>query len=203
MAASVTQSHDVFARREALYLGLALGMCGTAARAQVPVAVPERSLRPLAGDVLVRALNGAAMSEPEANGTLRPQDITAETPQIFAWPKDPTTGTVRDGSRLNQVLLLRLDPLTLDAETLARAVDGVLAYSATCTHAQCPVTEWRHEAGILHCPCHGSEFDPRAAGRVVGGPALRRLPPLPLRLSADGSLEVAQPFVGKVGGQVA
>ena len=121
----------------------------------------------------------------------------------MAWPKDPASGTVRDGSRLNQVLLLRFDPESLDAETLARAAGGVLAYSATCTHAQCPVTEWRQEAGILHCPCHGSEFDPRAGGRVVGGPAQRRLPPLPLRLSPDGALEVAQSFVGKVGGQVA
>lgn len=105
------------------------------------------------------------------------------------------------------MLLLRLNSEGLDAETLARAAGGVLAYSATCTHAQCPVTEWRQEAGILHCPCHGSEFDPRAGGRVVGGPAPRCLPPLPLplplRLSPEGGLEVAQAFVGKVGAQVA
>ena len=139
----------------------------------------------------------------ETTVPLRAEDIVLTAPPLMAWAKDPASNTVRDGSRLNQVLLLRLDPESLDSETRAHAADGVLAYSATCTHAQCPVTEWRQEAGILHCPCHGSEFDPRGGGRVVNGPALRRLPPLPLRLSAEGGLEVAQPFIGKVGGQVA
>ena len=194
MTCSVMQPKDVRTRREALAFGLALTGCCGAAQAQTP-ATP-RNLRPLAGDLLVSAKAVDA-------GPLRPGDIALSAPQTLAWAKDPASGAVRDGSRLNQVLLLRLDPETLDAETLAHAADGVLAYSATCTHAQCPVSEWRQEAGVLHCPCHGSEFDPRAGGRVVNGPALRRLPPLPLRLSAEGGLEVAQPFVGKVGGQVA
>lgn len=196
MTDSVMQPQDVYSRRGTLMLGLALGCCSKAAQAQV--SMPVRNMRPLAGDLLVRAVGTAENAEP-----LRPGDIVPAGPQLLAWAKDPASGTVRDGSRLNQILLLRLDPESLDAETLARAADGVLAYSATCTHAQCPVSEWRQEAGVLHCPCHGSEFDPRAAGRVVGGPALRRLPPLPLRLSAEGGLEVAQPFMGKVGGQVA
>ncbi len=200
MTDSVMQSQDVHTRRDTLMLGLALCCCGNAAQAQAQTQapIPARNMRPLAGDMLVRVASASENAEP-----LRPADIAPSGPQLLAWAKDPASGTVRDGSRLNQVLLLRLDPETLDAETLARAADGVLAYSATCTHAQCPVTEWREAAGILHCPCHGSEFDPRAAGRVVGGPALRRLPPLPLRLSAEGGLEVAQPFMGKVGGQVA
>ncbi|WP_425228834.1 ubiquinol-cytochrome c reductase iron-sulfur subunit [Sphingomonas sp.] len=140
----------------------------------------------------------------ESSGeALRPGDIVLGEPQVLAWPKDAGSGAIRDRSRLNQVLLLRLDPASLDAETLARSVDGVVAYSATCTHALCPVTQWQKEAGVLHCPCHNSEFDPRAGARVVGGPATRRLPPLPLRLGADGRLEVAQPFLGKVGGQTA
>lgn len=196
MTASVMQLQGVRTRRDALALGLALGCCGSAVQAQT--SSPARSLRPTAGDCLVRAVGASESAEP-----LRPDDVVSAGPQLLAWAKDPASGTVRDGSRLNQILLLRLDPETLDAETLARAANGVLAYSATCTHAQCPVTEWRQEAGILHCPCHGSEFDPRGGGRVVGGPALRRLPPLPLRLSAEGGLEVAQPFMGKVGGQVA
>ena len=196
MTCAVIQPRGARTRRDALAFGLALAGCCGAARAQTPAPATPRNLRPLAGDLLVSAKALEA-------GPLRPGDIAVSAPQLLAWAKDPASGAVRDGSRLNQVLLLRLDPETLDAETLAHAADGVLAYSATCTHAQCPVSEWRQEAGILHCPCHGSEFDPRAGGRVVNGPALRRLPPLPLRLSAEGGLEVAQPFVGKVGGQVA
>ena len=194
MTCAVIQPKVVCTRRDALTFGLVLTGCCSAARAQV--SAPARNLRPLAGDLLVSAKTPDAVP-------LRPDDVVPSAPQLLAWPKDPASGAVRDGSRLNQILLLRLDPESLDAETSARAAGGVVAYSATCTHAQCPVTEWRQEAGILRCPCHGSEFDPRAGGRVVGGPALRRLPPLPLRLSADGGLEVAQSFLGKIGGQVA
>lgn len=195
MTDTVMQPKHARTRREALGLGLVLSCCGGPTWAQA--SAPARNQRPAVGDLLVSAKAGSDA------GPLRPDDISPAGPQLLAWAKDLASGTVRDGSRLNQVLLLRLDPEGLDAETLARAAGGVLAYSATCTHAQCPVTEWRQEAGILHCPCHGSEFDPRAGGRVVGGPALRRLPPLPLRLSPEGGLEVAQAFVGKVGAQVA
>ncbi len=195
MTDAVMQPKDVRTRRETLGLGLALSCCGGTAWAQSTA--PVRSQRPAAGDLLVGTKAG-----PDA-APLRPDDIVLAAPQVMAWAKDPASGTVRDGSRLNQILLLRFDPESLDAETLAHAAGGVLAFSATCTHAQCPVSEWRQEAGILHCPCHGSEFDPRAGGKVVGGPAPRRLPPLPLRLSAEGGLEVAQPFVGKVGVQAA
>lgn len=195
MTRRVIQPVGVHTRREALALGVALSCCGKLAQAQAPSSA--RNMRPLAGDLLVRAVGLSETAEP-----LRPDDIALEAPPLMAWSKDSVSSTVRDGSRLNQVLLLRLDPGVLEGETLARAVGGVVAYSATCTHAQCPVTEWRQSASILHCPCHGSEFDPRAGGQVVNGPALRRLPPLPLRLSAEGGLEVAQPFIGKVGGQV-
>ena len=201
MTKRVMQPWDVRTRREALALGVGLSCCSKLALAQSsPNQAPSsaRNLRPLAGDQLVRAVGLSDAAAP-----LRADDIALEAPPLLAWAKDPATTTVRDGSRLNQVLLLRLNPDSLEGETLAHAVDGVLAYSATCTHAQCPVTQWRQDAGILHCPCHGSEFDPRAGGQVVNGPALRRLPPLPLRLSAEGGLEVAQPFIGKVGGQVA
>jgi Rieske Fe-S protein len=51
---------------------------------------------------------------------------------------------------------------------------------------------------VLKCPCHNSEFDPRASAQVVFGPAPRRLAALPLAVSGD-SLTVAAPFAGKVG----
>jgi rieske iron-sulfur protein len=68
-------------------------------------------------------------------------------PQVLAWPKEPKTNVVRNGSRLNQVLLLRLNPDSLDDQTLPRAANGIVAYSAICTHAQCPVTGWVDEGG--------------------------------------------------------
>jgi rieske iron-sulfur protein len=113
---------------------------------------------------------------------------------------------IRDGSRLNELLVVRLDPAELDDETRSRSADGIVAYSAVCTHAGCPVTAWMRGAtgdkDVFKCFCHNSEFDPRQAAQVVFGPAPRRLASLPLA-AADGSLSVAATFVGKVGAQQA
>ena len=48
------------------------------------------------------------------------------------------------------------------------------AFSRDCTHAHCAVTNIVD--GKLHCPCHGSRFDPH--GRVVMGPAVDDLKPV-------------------------
>ncbi|GAB2838615.1 Rieske (2Fe-2S) protein [Streptomyces daliensis] len=47
------------------------------------------------------------------------------------------------------------------------------AYSATCTHKGCLVTEVAN--GTIKCPCHGSSFS-ISDGSVSGGPATRPLP---------------------------
>jgi Rieske Fe-S protein len=60
------------------------------------------------------------------------------------------------------------------------------------------VTDWVAEEAHLFCPCHDSAFDPRDAGKVVDGPASRRLPALPLKI-VDGKLMIAKPFIGRVG----
>ena len=129
---------------------------------------------------------------------ITPADVPAGGPPIIAWPMDPASKTVRDGSRLNQVLLLRLDPASLDESTKPHAADGIVAYSAICTHQQCPVSGWNAEKRILHCPCHQSEFDPQHDGQKVAGPAPRPLPALPVKI-ADGTLMAAGTFLSRVG----
>ena len=62
------------------------------------------------------------------------EEVPFEGPQIVAYPMDPVTGTVRDETRLNQVILIRLDPASLSEETLLRSAGGIVAYSAVCTH---------------------------------------------------------------------
>lgn len=137
-------------------------------------------------------------------GVIAPADLPLGGPPVHAWPKDPATSVVRSGSRLNEILIIRLDPAELDEQTRARAVDGIVAYSAICAHAGCPVTAWvKSDVGdkeVFKCMCHNSEYDPREGAQVVFGPALRRLAALPLALN-DGSLTVAGAFIGKVGGQ--
>ena len=118
----------------------------------------------------------------------------------MVYPIDPSSRVVRDGSRLNQILLVRLAPEELDEDTRARSADGVVAYSGVCTHTGCDVTVWQAETRRFRCPCHESEFDPRDKGRVVGGPAPRRLPQLPVKV-VDGVIVAGGAFIGRPGFQ--
>jgi rieske iron-sulfur protein len=186
-------------RRSLLLTTLATGAflaAGRSAAAQEDQ--PGSSDRPKKGDLLV-------LSEGERAGqVIKPDDLKPGEPPLHAWPKDPNTSVIRNGSRLNEILLIKLDPGELDDETRSRSADGIVAYSAFCTHAGCSVTGWlKSETGdkdVLKCFCHNSEFNPRESAHVVFGPAPRRLPALPLAI-ADGSLTVAAGFVGKVGAQ--
>jgi rieske iron-sulfur protein len=129
---------------------------------------------------------------------MKPDDLQLGAAQIMAWPVDPASNLVRDGSRLNKVLLLRLDPAVLDASTATRAANGVVAYSAICPHTGCEVVNWATDRQILECPCHYSQYDPKAGGRIIAGPSPHGLAALPLRL-VDGRLTVARLFIGRVG----
>jgi rieske iron-sulfur protein len=186
-------------RRALILTALAAGTCMAASK---PAAAgedqPGSDERPQKADVLV-------LSEGEHTGKIiEPQDLKLGGPPLRAWPKDPKTSVIRNGSRLNEVLVVRLDPAELDDETRARSADGIVAYSAICAHAGCPVTAWMKGAtddkDMLKCVCHNSEYDPRRSALVVFGPATRRLAALPLEM-ADGSLTVAAKFIGKVGQQ--
>jgi rieske iron-sulfur protein len=157
----------------------------TAAEAAAP-----KSARPEAGDRFVFAL-GDRKGE-----TVAPDDLALGGPQVLVWPMEPASGVVRNGSRLNQVALVRLDAGTLAADVRANAAEGVVAYSAVCTHQGCPVSMWKE--GMLFCSCHGSQFDPKAAAEVIRGPAKKRLAMLPLKLE-NGTLAAAGGFTGRVG----
>lgn len=134
----------------------------------------------------------------KAGTEIKPEDLVAGKPQIIAWPVDPASGAPRDDSRLNQVILIRLDPSSLDEPTKARAADGIVAYSAICTHAQCPVAGWKPDKHVFHCNCHNSEYDPGHGAKVVFGPAPRALAALPLKIE-NGALVADGPFIGRVG----
>ncbi|QPF86079.1 Rieske 2Fe-2S domain-containing protein [Bradyrhizobium genosp. L] len=159
---------------------------------------PGASERPQKADVLVRAEGD------KAGEVIKADDLTLGGPPIRAWPKDPKSSVVRSGSRLNEVVLVKLDPKEFDDDTRARFPDGIVCYSVICSHAGCPITAWvKQEQGdknVLKCMCHNSEYDPRQNAQVVFGPAPRRLAALPLNV-ADGAITVAAAFVGKVGAQ--
>ena len=125
-------------------------------------------------------------------------DLPAGGTPLVAYPMDPAARIVRDDSRLNQVLLVRLDPNRLNSDTRARAADGIVAYSAVCTHTGCDIWDWQPASSTIKCPCHFSEFDLKESARVLNGPAPRRLPALPLKV-VDGMPAVASGFVGRPG----
>ena len=168
-----------------LGLDVAAGGIGSPALAQ-----PENE-RPKEGDVLVSI-------DSESPVPLQPKDIPTGGPPVLAWPMDPAGNLIRKGSRLNKVLLVRLDPATLVGITQERAADGVVAYSAICPHAGCEVGVWVDDQKIFECSCHYSHYNPRDGAAVLDGPATRALPALPLKV-VGGNLAVAKPFTARVG----
>jgi rieske iron-sulfur protein len=153
----------------------------------------ETAKRPQPGDHLV-FLTGPRKDQPA-----RAEDLELGGEQLQAYPADPK-GLVRDGSPLNLVLLVRVGADGLDEETRKRAADGVVAYSAICTHQACPVNQWSTEKLAMVCSCHGSTYDPKNSAKVIFGPAPLPLAALPLK-SDNGQLVVAGGFIGRVGGQ--
>jgi len=181
-------------RRTALKLAAGLGLGVALSTVDTLAAEDEKTARPRKGDRLVFAYGE------RAGQIITPDDLPLGGPQQLAFPMDPATNVVRDGSLLNQLVLVRFDPSHLTEETRPQAAAGVVAYSAVCTHQNCPVSMWHAASKSLFCSCHASRFDPADRARVVDGPAPRRLPMLPLE-ALDGGLVVAGGFTGRVGGQ--
>jgi Rieske Fe-S protein len=125
-------------------------------------------------------------------------DVKPAAAPLIVYPRDASAGITRERSRLNQILVMKLEPSRLDAATGRRAVDGIVAYSGVCTHAACGVSEWDADKYLCVCPCHGSAFDPAQGARRVNGPAPRALPALPLARVGE-HLVVAGPFSARVG----
>src|SRR5262245_512636 len=179
--------HTACYRRRA-FLGLALtGALGLAARAADDAA----ALPPSPDDHFV------FLTGPKKQQVVLVEGLTLGGPQIRACPAAPD-GIVRNASRLNLVVLARFDPAALTDETRAHAADGVVAYSAICTHQGCPVNMWSKDRKGFVCSCHGSVFDPFNGGEVIVGPAPRSLPALALKVK-DGVIVVASTFSGRVG----
>ena len=149
-----------------------------------------------ADDKDVRPQPGNRMARADAEGVatpLRVADIPLNGKPLHAFPYSPVGKVVQDGSRLNKIALIRLDPASLSADMAKRAVDGVLAFSAICPHQGCDVTEFLAKENALMCFCHFSKFDVLNQGAVVAGPALRNLPYLALAVEG-GELVIAKEF---------
>lgn len=169
-------------------------MCAIGAGVPLLAAAQDEAamVPPQAGDLLGHAF-GARAGQP-----ISIDELAVDAQQVFAYALDPATGDLRNGTRMNQVVLVRLDPASLSAETAARSIKGLVAYSGVCSHTGCDVTDWNGDVKRFQCPCHESQFDPSDGARVVGGPAPWQLAALPLK-EVDGKVAVAGEFEGRLG----
>lgn len=151
----------------------------------------KRKLPPQPGDRLTY------FSRRKRGKILTAADLKVGKKQTLTLPIGPD-GTVRDKNRYNQILVQRFEPGTFDEESAARSADGIIAYSAICTHNGCPVTGWQKSNGTYMCPCHQSVFDPRKSASVVEGPAPRALPAMPIKVE-NGEILIAGDFTDWVG----
>jgi rieske iron-sulfur protein len=159
-----------------------LGLMVAAAVTLPVAAMPDRTAGPQLGDIFVSTSNQSA--------PLRAEAIRVGAAPVLAWPMDRESGVVRDGARFNQVLLLRV---------ARKNSDEIVAFTAICPHAGCTVSEWLAQTSHLHCPCHGSEYDPAKNGIVVAGPSPLPLPSLPVKI-VGGLVTVTGPFSARPGG---
>jgi Rieske Fe-S protein len=178
-----------YKRRTVLGLALAPLLVGPAFAAE-----EGEAAKPPAPDDRFAFLTG-----PKKGQVVRAEDLALGGPQVQVYPMAPD-GTVRNDNRLNLVILAKFDPAALSDETRSRAADGVVAYSAVCTHQGCPVNAWSKDKNAFVCSCHGSVFDPKKGAQVIFGPAPRPLAALGLKLK-DGVVTVASTFSGRVGGE--
>jgi len=183
-----------FSRRTLLKSVLGIGFTLSVVEQTVYAQADPKKARPQVGDQLVFAL-GDRLGQPIAL-----QDVPLGGPPVTAYPKEPTSQVVRDGSRLNRVLLVRLAPEVLTEQTRTIAAEGIVGYSAVCTHTGCDVIGWEDSTQHLICPCHTSTFDAKDRARVVSGPAPKPLAALPLQIT-DGKIVVAGLFSGRVGAE--
>lgn len=144
------------------------------------------------GDRLVFAL-GQNAGQPVTRGGFTQNEA------VLAYPEGKTD------NHENLVLVAKLDPAELKPPlVLVDGAEGVVAYSAICTHLGCTVrfSEEPMDAAPfphIHCPCHSALFDPRRGGIVLGGPAPRPLPQLPVRVNEKGEVVVTAGFTAPVG----
>lgn len=166
------------------FTGLGSGLSQAAADA--------RSLRPQVGDHLVFMIGD------KEGELITPADLQVGAKPTLAYPMDPATKVIRDGGRFNVLIVSRLDPAEISDDTQPLAAEGIVAYSAVCTHNGCLIADLNDTHHELVCNCHGSTFDAGKSGEIVVGPATRRLAILPLKM-ADGNVTVAAGFSGRLG----
>jgi Rieske Fe-S protein len=173
-------------------------MAGAAAVVSVTGSLPafaaDQKDVPMVGDVFVFT------DGPNKGNVVNVADIPVEK-LITVQAKDPS-GAVREGDN-STVVLYRVAPAKVPSDMTSESVEGIMAYSAVCTHQGCMMTDWHIASdavafsGII-CPCHDAIFDPLQSGKNTAGAVSRTLPHFPIK-SDGGKLvvtDVPSSYVG-------
>ena len=184
--------------------------------AQSPAAAPDSlgergSSRRQALKWLIRASYGAfglAFAIPAlALRTLTQQVQQVAAGDVLVFASGDRSGAPLDGNAIESGTAVQAFPEgksddsknLIELVRIAEGSDGLVAYSAICTHLGCSVLPTLSEDGLIFCPCHASAFDPANDAAVVSGPAPRPLPSLPITVEGDGTIVAAGEFSGPVG----
>ena len=156
-----------------------------------PASAQAARTRPQPGD------NFAFMSGEKEGQLVVPADVKIGEMPLLVYPMDPATKSVL-ASRVSLLFLMRLKDADLDPSTKPHSADGIVAYSAVCTHEGCPISNNHENQRMAVCNCHGSTFDVGNNGTVAHGPAVRRLAMLPVTIT-NGTLVVSGKLDGPIG----
>jgi rieske iron-sulfur protein len=120
---------------------------------------------------------------------------------VLAYPEHKTSNPA------NLVQLIKLKEKELKAPTNLKLTDqGLVAYSAICTHLGCTVSWVENakspDASYTECFCHNSIFDPARGAKVIGGPAPIPLAQIGVNVTQDGAIVFTSNFTGPIGPQV-
>ena len=130
---------------------------------------------------------------------LKPGLLKVGEAPVIGFPFATEDGVLRKKNRLNRLLMVELDPADMEEETRERSAEGVLIYSALCTHRGCTIASWKAEEQHFRCHCHLSEFAPLDNARPQNGPAKKSLAAVPVAVDDEGFVVATAEFTRKPG----
>ena len=175
-------------------------MAGAAAVVSVTGSLPafaaDQKDVPMVGDVFVHT------EGPKKGSVVMLDDIPVDEFKVVMAQAATPDGKPREGDNCT-TSFVRLPADKVPADLKSESVDGLIAYSAVCTHQGCLMTEVHKSSeavaayGII-CPCHDAIFDPAQNGKNTGGATSRTLPHFPIK-SDGGKIVVSDVPSGYVG----
>ena len=180
-------------------------LIGALALFPIPLIVVLKDMGPLP----VQALNhtiwrkGSRIVVDVTGKPLRPEDLAIGT-LVSASPADLAAVQEAEGNQNARakasIILVRMRPSDIISQQGENwDYQGILAFSKICTHVGCPIALYQQRQHSLLCPCHQSTFDLSDGGKVIFGPAARRMPQLPITIDSEGFLVAQSDFQEPVG----